>query len=223
MIPGDALDQEEDAVVKEARAAAAVKTEKEGTCSEPKCERDAEVKGKCKPCYARAYYRLTHPKKEEKVKAVEVTQEDFDYHGDGIFTSKVQEKDKPKEDTVEKQEEEKKEEVAQEPVEEIETCDELNAEGIADCTEPIKARGKCQNHYRTWIRNHPELVKKQKRDPARRRTQLNFHYGDKDNEAKELISELETIAKHEMRRTTQQALYFLREGIDRWKAQHEDK
>ena len=88
------------------------------------------------------------------------------------------------------------------------------------CKGKIKARGKCQNCYRAWIRKHPEFARHYSKDPAHRRVQINFHYGDKDNEAKEIISDLEKIAKLEFRRTTEQALYFLREGIERWKEKH---
>ncbi|MBA7694087.1 hypothetical protein ES703_102689 [subsurface metagenome] len=87
------------------------------------------------------------------------------------------------------------------------------------CHEPARARGKCQTHYRTLLRKHPELAGKYQKDPKRRRVQINLHFGNKNSEAAKVIGELEKIAKKEMRRTTQQALYFLRDGIERWKGE----
>ncbi len=95
MIPASALEPDVDPVVMEARKAvrkpSRPKKKKGGKCSTRRCPRVATVKGKCQPCYNKAYYKAHHPKKEKKMKAVEVTKKDFDYHGEGIFTSKVQE------------------------------------------------------------------------------------------------------------------------------------
>lgn len=51
------------------------------------------------------------------------------------------------------------------------------------------------------------------------RAQINLHFGE-GGEAKQIIDELQKIAKQELRRTTEQALYFIREGIEKWKGEH---
>jgi len=68
-------------------------------------------------------------------------------------------------------------------------------------------------------RGRPKQVEKAVRAP---RIQVNFHFPhDMSTEAKELMDEVKVIAKQEFRYTNQQILLFIKQGIDKWKNEHE--
>lgn len=70
------------------------------------------------------------------------------------------------------------------------------------------------------IRKIPDKTKKQRNDKVERdRVQINFHFSPElVSEAEKIMSDLKEIGKKELRRTTEQALYFIREGIERYKS-----
>lgn len=102
---------------------------------------------------------------------------------------------------------------------EVAVCD---GEMKPGCEGEVKARGKCQNCYRKFIRKYPDRVGKYRMDAKERRNQINLSFGKDDSEARQIIREVNKIAVIEMRRLSSQTLYFLREGIDSWKAEHPD-
>ena len=53
------------------------------------------------------------------------------------------------------------------------------------------------------------------------RTQINFHFSEEFNqESYALMKDVEMIAKQEMRRRAEQVLYFIKQGVERWKQEH---
>lgn len=62
-------------------------------------------------------------------------------------------------------------------------------------------------------------IKEQNNKSQKDRVQINFHFSPELlNEAEQIMNDLREIGKKELRRTTEQALYFIREGIERYKS-----
>ena len=58
--------------------------------------------------------------------------------------------------------------------------------------------------------------KEKKRKTNAKRLRFDLYFG----QAREILDEIEKIAKIEMRTKSQQALYFIKEGIEKWKGEH---